>query len=216
MSINKIREYIMVKGKHNHATLDEVGAYNWGGDLKYTDETYEMLNSIFKMDSLITEVSYVIALDHNKEPKGICKIGQGNANETPTSMQNIFTFLLLTGANAFVLVHNHVSNMPEVSESDHIITIRANMLATLFNMEFIGHMIIHPCGYVIDGGIMDGTKRERDEYGDLIDSDFFDDESDGQDDYEPFANNADTSHINIEDMAEMARMLRERAERREF
>ena len=168
MSINKIREYIMVKDNFSHVNLEEVGCYDYYGELKYTDAIYEMLNMSFKMDRLITEVSYVIAFDHAKMPKGICKVGQGGLSETPTPMQSIFTFLLLTGASSFIIVHNHVSNLPEASDSDKVITKMAAMLATAFDMEFIGHMIINPNGYVIQGGVMDGTKAELDEDGDLI------------------------------------------------
>ena len=164
---NKIREYIMVKDKFNHAKLEEVGCYDYYGELKYTDHVYDMLTRAFRMDSLITEVSYVIAFDHTKTPKGICKVGQGGLSETPTPIQPIFTFLLLTGATSFIVVHNHTSNKPEASESDKTITKMIEMLATTFGMEFVGHMIINPCGYIIDGGVMGGTIGELDEDGEI-------------------------------------------------
>ena len=159
MQIDRIREYIIVKDTFDHATLEEVNCYQWEGDLVYTDEIHRMLNEVFRMNKLSTEMSYVIALDHAKNPKGICKIGQGDANATPTSMQNIFTFLLLSGAYSFILIHNHVSKMPNPSPEDKTITMRAGMFANMFDMEFIGHMIIHPEGYTIDGGVMAGTTK---------------------------------------------------------
>lgn len=152
----KIREYVVVKNKYNHPELEETNCYEWDGDLAYTDEVYRMFNEVFRMDRISTEMSYVIALDHKKQPKGVCQIGHGDANQVSTSMQNIFTFLILAGANAFVVVHNHVSNMPEPSIEDNIITMRINTLASMFNIEFVGHMIINPNGYVVDGGVMDG------------------------------------------------------------
>lgn len=182
MKANKIREYILVKDKNNHPKLEEVGCYEWNGDLKYTDEVFEMLDNVFKMDKLITEVSYVIAFDHAKKVKGVCRVGQGNANESPMPLQSIYTFLLLTGANAFIVAHNHISEMPEVSAGDKIITTKVNSFALMFEMEFIGHMILNPCGYVIDGGTMNGTAREYDEYGELYDC--------GTDGCEPFSNNS--------------------------
>lgn len=168
METGKIREYIMLKDNFSHAKLEEVGCYDYYGELKYTDDIYNMLNHSFKMDSLITEVSYVIAFDHKKMPKGICKVGQGGLSETPTPMQPIFTFLLLTGASSFIVAHNHISDMPEASESDKMITRMMGMLATSFDMEFIGHMIINPNGYIIDGGTMDGIVAELDEGGEIV------------------------------------------------
>lgn len=167
METNKIREYIMVKDDFSHAKLEEVGCYDYYGELKYTDDIYGMLNRTFKMDSLITEVSYVIAFDHKKMPKGICKVGHGNLGQTPTPTQPIFMFLLLTGASSFIVVHNHISEMPDASESDKLTTQMLGTLATAFDMEFIGHMVINPNGYIIDGGTMDGITSELDEDGDI-------------------------------------------------
>lgn len=168
METNKIREYVMVKDDFSHAKLEEIGCYDYYGELKYTEDIYNMLNRSFRMDSLITEVSYVIALDHRKMPKGICKIGQGGLGETPTPMQPLFTFLLLTGASSFVVVHNHISYLPNPSEADKAVTGLIEVLSNTFTMEFIGHMIINPHGYVICGGTLDGVEAELDEDGELI------------------------------------------------
>lgn len=160
----RIREYIIVKNELNHPTLKETMVCDWDGDLSYTDEIYRMLKEVFFMDQLCTEVSYVISLDHAKKLKGVCKIGQGNSNETMTPMESVFTFLLLTGAYAFVIVHNHVSEMPDASISDKLISMKANTISNMFNMEFIGHMIVHPNGYTVDGGVMGGTEMNNKEY----------------------------------------------------
>ena len=210
MEMNKIREYIMVKDNFSHAKLEEVGNYDYYGELQYTDHIYHMLNSSFKMDSLITEVSYVIAFDHTKTPKGICKVGQGGLGETPTPMQPIFTFLLLAGASSFVVAHNHISDMPEASESDKMITKMIGMLANAFDMEFIGHMIINPNGYVIDGGTMDGIVAELDEDGDVVSWN----KNEEDDDYVPFGE-SEITHGTSEDMYEAVKELRKKVERRE-
>ena len=214
METNKIREYILVKDNFRHAKLEEIGCYDYNGELRYTDHIYNMLNDVFKMDSLITEVSYVIGFDHNKAPKGICKVGQGGLSETPTPMQPIFTFLLLTGASSFIVVHNHISDMPNASSSDKMITKTMEMFATEFDMEFIGHMIINPCGYIIDGGTMDGIVAELDEDGDICSWNSKEDVKEyDEEDGMPF-NDDETIHITSENMYEVAKMLRKKAEKR--
>ena len=67
----------------------------------------------------------------------------------------------MTGASSFIVVHNHISDMPEASPCDKIITNRIETLGDAFDIEFIGHMIINPNGYIIDGGIMNGTTSEE-------------------------------------------------------
>ena len=213
MDTNKIREYIMVKDNFSHAKLEEIGSYDYYGELKYTDDIYNMLNTSFKMNSLITEVSYVIALDHKKMPKGICKVGQGGLGETPTPMQPVFTFLLLAGASSFLVAHNHISDMPNASESDKMITKMMGMLATAFDMEFIGHMIINPNGYIVDGGTMDGVVAELDEDGEIVSWNSKEEECKGKDDETPF-DNSKAIHVTSENMYEATKMLRKRAEGR--
>ena len=213
MGTNKIREYIMLKDKFSHAKLEEIGCYDYYGELKYTDDIYSMLNRSFKMDSLFTEVSYVIAFDHKKLPKGICKVGQGGLDETPTPMQPIFTFLLLTGASSFVVAHNHVSDMPNASESDKVITKMLGMLATAFDMEFIGHMIINPNGYIINGGTMDGIVAELDEDGDIVSCSSKEEECISEENEMVF-DDTKAIHVTSENVYEVAKMLRKRAERR--
>lgn len=211
MATNKIREYIMVKDNFSHAKLEEIGCYDYCGELKYTDNVYNMLNKTFKMDSLITEVSYVIAFDCAKKTKGICKVGQGGLAETPTPMQPIFTFLLLAGASSFMVVHNHISDMPNASESDKLVTEMIGALASSFDMEFIGHMVINPNGYIIDGGSMDGIVAEIDENGE-IDSWNSKEECDDEEEL-PF-NDEEPIRITSENMYEVAKMLRKRVEGR--
>lgn len=212
MGTNKIREYIMVKDKFSHAKLEEVGCYDYYGELKYTDHIYYMLTNSFKMDSLLTEVSYVIAFDHEKMPKGICKVGQGGLSETPTPMQPVFTFLLLAGARSFVVAHNHVSNMPNASESDKLISEMLNVFAEGFDIEFIGHMVINPNGYIIDGGIMDGTVGELDEDGEIVSWNAKEEiyEEEPYEEEGEFSEEAEQ----VEDMYEVAKELRKKAERR--
>ena len=214
MELNKIREYIMVKDNFSHAKLEEVGCYDYYGELKYTDHIYDMLNSAFKMDSLLTEVSYVIAFDHAKNPKGICKVGQGGLGESPTPMQPIFTFLLLAGASSFIVAHNHISDMPKASESDKIITKMMVMLGSAFDMEFIGHMVINPNGYVIDGGTMDGIVAELDEDGEIVSWNANEEDCEAEEEM-PF-DDTKAIHVTAENVYEVATMLRKRDEGRKI
>ena len=202
----------MVKDSFSHAKLEEIGCYDYYGELKYTDDIYNMLNDSFKMDSLITEVSYVIAFDHKKNPKGICKVGHGGLNETPTPIQPVFTFLLLAGASSFIVAHNHISDMPNASDSDRMVTKMLEMTCSTFDIEFIGHMIINPNGYVIDGGVMDGIVAELDENGEIDSWNSKEDDYEDNDEF-PFDDN-EPIRLTSENMYEVAKMLRKKVERR--
>jgi hypothetical protein len=123
-------------------------------------------------------------------------------------MQSIFTFLLLAGASSFVVVHNHIYNMPNASESDKMITKMIGMLGSTFDMEFIGHMIINPNGYVVDGGAMDGIIGELDEDGEIVSWNANEEEGDVEEYVFP------DEPKTIEDMLEEAMAIRKRVEGR--
>lgn len=157
----RIKEFIMIKDEHNFPKLKQDRYYEWQGNLQYMSEIHRMLNDIFLMNKRTCEVAYVVALDHSKMPKGVCKIGHGGSDSTNVPLENLFTFLLLSGANAFVVVHNHISNIPYPSFEDKIITSRITNLSEMFAMEFLGHMIIHPTGFIMDGGQFSQTQNNE-------------------------------------------------------
>lgn len=158
----KIKEFSLTKNQDNIPRL-EVGKYfNWKGEPRYFDEIHRMLNELFKLNKQMVEKSYVIAFDHAKEILGIMQVGQGSTNETPMPFQSIFTFLMLVGATSFMIIHNHISNMPNPSMNDRIITNRADTLGKMFEIAFIGHMIVNPKGYVVDEEKSVGLVNELD------------------------------------------------------
>lgn len=165
----KVREYVIVKDEFAHSTLEEVSSHDWNGDSMYMSEIHQMLNEVFRMNRLSTERAYVVAFDHVTNIKGICQIGQGDINSTPTPSQNVFTFLLLSGAYSFIVVHNHVSNIPEPSKEDKINTAQFQIISNFLDLKFLGHMIINPNGYIIDGGTLgqngNNEENEADEKG---------------------------------------------------
>ena len=164
----KFKEYILVKDKLNYPKLKEIEEYTWYGDPSSIIDLYSILDELFFIRQLATERSYVMAFDHAKNLKGICMVGQGNPSTAPMSMQNLFTFLMLVGANSFLIIHNHISNLPQPSEGDKFATMSAATLAAMCEIEFIGHMIVNPYGYVIDGGTLDGAIFEDEDEDEII------------------------------------------------
>lgn len=64
------------------------------------------------------EVVAVAALDIKLHPVGASIVGMGRADEAPVDTAAILRFVLLTGAPAFVVGHNHPSGSNEPSPAD--------------------------------------------------------------------------------------------------
>lgn len=167
---NTIREYILIKGENDACKLREIQNFDWYGDTVSISEIDRLLREKFHMGESFVEKSYVVAYDYAKNIKGICQVGQGGCGETPTPSQPIFTFLLLCGANSFILAHNHISDMPYPSYDDNCMSFKVGTQADNFDIDFVTHLIISPHEFYMNGGSLgspinvSGEEREKEEY----------------------------------------------------
>lgn len=147
-----VKEFMLVKNKYNHPSLKETYSCDWYGDGTATDQIYDFLTAIYNMDCLAIERTYVVGFDTEAKIKGVMLVGQGDMVQSPMSLNNIFTFLLLTGSYSFVVAHNHVNSKPLPSVNDSAITNRIASMANNLDIKFLGHMIISSDDYMISGG----------------------------------------------------------------
>ncbi len=86
----------------------------------------------------------VWALALNSQLKLIEKemIFKGTVNACPLHPRDIFRFLILKNATAFIIVHNHPSNDCQPSEQDIKETKRLQKIGHLLEISLIDHLII--------------------------------------------------------------------------
>ena len=54
-----------------------------------------------------------------------------------------------------------MSNIPEPSRDDEINTCQFQIISNILNFKFLGHMVINPNGYVIDGGTLGEDEESK-------------------------------------------------------
>lgn len=158
---NKIREYTLVLDKNNHPTLEEVSCRDWYGDTFYDSEIARMMRELFNMNRMAMERDYVVAFDPKRQIKGVFLVGQGSSTRCSIPAGNLFTFLLLIGATSFMEIHNHIDGSLQASECDSRTTQFMQDGANLFNMLFLGSMIIGGNDYYVYGGAAEQRRMEK-------------------------------------------------------
>ena len=103
--------------------------------------------SSFHMNILNEEYTYVIAFNIQSELLGVFNISHGEIGNSMVSIQVLFTFLILTGAYKFILVHNHPSGSLEISLEDINLTNSISRVCNFIDIKMEEHMIISSKGY---------------------------------------------------------------------
>ena len=101
-----------------------------------------MMRKVFDADKKAEEHVWLLSMDSKMKLLGILEVSHGTVNSASVAPREIFIRLLLTGAESFVLVHNHVSGCVEPSKEDVETTKRMSVAGALMNIPLIYHIKI--------------------------------------------------------------------------
>lgn len=101
-----------------------------------------MMRKVFDADKKAEEHVWLLSMDSKMKLLGILEVSHGTVNSASVAPREIFIRLLLTGAESFVLVHNHVSGCVEPSKEDVETTKRMSVVGALMNIPLMDHIII--------------------------------------------------------------------------
>lgn len=126
-----------------HTKLVKEKAYNYDiENLNNPSVIVNTMNNIFRMNKMSEEYLYMIALNTKCKPLGFFEISHGTANCSLSNPREIFNRLLLCGANAFVLIHNHPSGDTTPSHEDIQVCNRIQQCSELMGIDFLDNIII--------------------------------------------------------------------------
>lgn len=140
----QIKEYRVEKEPNYGAPVLKVAhtyETRYNGEANYY-QLADMLDEIFNLSYLNEEYLYVISMDTNFHIKGIYEAGHGNYSSVQVCSRELFTFLLLSGAEKFVTVHNHPNGNLESSEGDKKWTSTMRLCANILHIEYAEHIIV--------------------------------------------------------------------------
>lgn len=111
------------------------------------EESVEVLNHFFNMNLLHIEHAYLIGFDNQMNMVGIFLVSVGTSNKCFFHRKNIATFLILSGAERFIMYHNHPNGILEVSENDLLAMYSVKTLAENLEIEFVESVIVTKNGW---------------------------------------------------------------------
>jgi DNA repair protein RadC len=88
------------------------------------------------------EEIWVLALDSKLSLIGHKMVFRGTVNSCPIHPRDIFRYLILQNACAFILAHNHPSQDPNPSEQDIQVTRNLEKLSRLLEIPLIDHIVM--------------------------------------------------------------------------
>ena len=138
----KIKEYIIVNDNEKHPKLKEKNVIEWDDEFLNYDKIVKFLNSNFNMNILSEEYVYVLSFNCRMEILGVFQLSHGNSMESKIGMRELGIFLLLTGAEKFIVAHNHPNGSSKISGFDFLVTNRMNELARMIDIDLVQHFII--------------------------------------------------------------------------
>lgn len=113
------------------------------GPIDDPKKVYELLGpALLKEDQ---EVFVVVLLDVRQQCRGVAEVHRGSRSRVSTSLVDILRVVLKSGAEGFVVVHNHPSGKASPSPADKDLTKAISKAAELFDgdLAFVDHVI---CG----------------------------------------------------------------------
>lgn len=152
----KIKEYIVVRDEEQHPCLKIKEEFRWEKSFLENQNIIDFLNQKYYMNQLNEEYMYVISLNCQMEPLGVFQISHGNWFCTDLKMRELGIFLLLTGAERFIIAHNHPTGNCQPSNGDFEITNKTNEFANLIDIQLLQH-------YIIGGDDWDGIIYDENE-----------------------------------------------------
>jgi DNA repair protein RadC len=146
----KITEYKIIHDNQRHPQLMEAHTYNWRGkNFESYDNIVKMLNSCFYMNKLNEEYVYVLAFDWGLNLKGVFELSHGSTKSSLMRTKELYIFLLLTGADQFIVAHNHPNGNLGISEEDNRITSDVNAFTAILGINMLESIIISRKGYTL-------------------------------------------------------------------
>lgn len=112
------------------------------GKLNNPDSVFLLANSVFDANCLAEEHVWLIAVNTKNRPIGVFEVSHGSDCAAVVTPRELFIRLLLCGAHAFFLVHNHPSGDITPSSEDNALTKRVITSGKTLNIELLDHVII--------------------------------------------------------------------------
>lgn len=112
------------------------------GGLDTPEDVCLLANAVFDASRLAEEHAWLIAVNTKNRPIGVFEVSHGSDCAAVVTPRELFIRLLLCGAHAFFMVHNHPSGDITPSSEDDALTKQVIAAGKTLNVELLDHVII--------------------------------------------------------------------------
>ena len=109
--------------------------------IKKSSDVFE-LKEVQEIKDAVQEHLLFLGLDNRNNIRNISLLGIGTSSEITIDSKYIVRTALVTASEKVILVHNHPSNKLDPSNHDREISNVINKLLTVYNIQFLDHIIV--------------------------------------------------------------------------
>ncbi len=109
---------------------------------EYTEDIIDFLNENLLLDKMDSENVVALSLTHGLIPRGILLNGIGSNERCTPNFRGLAIGLLLTGAEQFMVIHNHPGGNKNPSKSDALMSVKYRELGETIGIDFSGHIMV--------------------------------------------------------------------------
>ena len=121
--------------------------YN-NNSIKNVTDIVKLIDNLEDIKNNDVENAYIICLNNKNVPVNYSLIAKGTINKSMIDPKVIFKTILLSNANAFIMIHNHPSGDPTPSKQDYEITNILEKASKLLDIKFLDHIVIGNDNYI--------------------------------------------------------------------
>ena len=108
-----------------------------------SQDTYTFLKESVDMETIdLKEFFWVILLNRANSTLGFSEIAKGDTSGVVVNVKEIFQLALMVNATSIIICHNHPSGNLKASKTDYDITEKTRVIAELFSMKLLDHLIL--------------------------------------------------------------------------
>ena len=150
-----IYQYELLQDKTHKPKLKVIKRINSDAKKKYSGEdVVYILNTCLYLRECDSEHAYIVAFDDAYHILGIYNVSIGDFKSCDMYNRNVGIFLMLTGAKAFSIFHNHPNGELIASNEDRSKVIAIQTLGQILGVEYKGSYIVTDEGWLeMDKGI---------------------------------------------------------------
>ncbi len=138
-----ITTYSMMQDEAQHPVLIRESEHLYAAEtLPGPTAVTAMLNEVFRAELQSEEHMYMVSLNAKNEVLGAFEISHGTQDATYLDPRSVLTRAILSGAEGYILAHNHPSGSLSASKEDTAICSRMREASTLMGVRLWDFILV--------------------------------------------------------------------------